>query len=155
MTNDTQMHACMIIANININEGKRRYERATQQLLKNALWNKGPYKTSISLGEWIRNKFGKVLLLPLLYCYAPLWALMGPYIGPYGPMWALMGPYGPLWVLLDKSSQVRTCPISDSWSNFACFGSKNKFLTKFLDDSAWFLLEKLKKHVILTKNPNI
>ena len=28
-------------------------------------------------------------------------------------------------------------------------------MTKFLNDSAWLLLEKLKKHVILTKNPNI
>ena len=34
-------------------------------------------------------------------------------------------------------------------------GFKIKFLTKFLNDSAWFLLEKLKKHVILTKNLNI
>ena len=24
----------------------------------------------------------------------PIWALMGPYMGPYGPMWALMGPPG-------------------------------------------------------------
>ena len=32
-----------------------------------------------------------------------------------GPIWALMGPYGPLWVLLDRSWQVRTCPISDFW----------------------------------------
>ena len=27
--------------------------------------------------------------------------------------------------------------------NFARFGSKTEFLTKFLDDSAWFCLEKL------------
>ena len=33
-------------------------------------------------------------------------------------------------------------------------GSKLGFLTKFLDDSAWFLQEKLKNHVILTKNLN-
>ena len=59
-------------------------------------------------------------------------------LGP-GPGW---GPYGPLWVLLDRSWQVRTCPISDFWSNFACFGFKIGFLTKFLDDSAWFSLEK-------------
>ena len=69
-----------------------------------------------------------------------------------GPGW---GPYGPLWVLLDRSWQVRTCPISDFWSNFACFGFRMRFLTKCLNDSAWFLLEKLKKHVIFTKNLNI
>ena len=34
-------------------------------------------------------------------------------------------------------------------------GFKIEFLTKLLDDSAWFLLEKLKKHIILTKNPNM
>ena len=39
--------------------------------------------------------------------------------------------------------------------NFARFGSKNICLMKCLDDSAWFLLEKLKKHVILTKNLDI
>ena len=32
----------------------------------------------------------------------------------------------------------------DFWTNFACFGSKN-ICMKFLDDSALFLLEKLKK----------
>ena len=26
--------------------------------------------------------------------YGPIWALMGPYMGPYGPIWALMGPPG-------------------------------------------------------------
>ena len=41
-------------------------------------------------------------------------------LGP-GPGW---GPYGPIWVLLDRSWQVRTYPISDCWSNFACFGFK-------------------------------
>ena len=35
-------------------------------------------------------------------------------------------------------------PCSDCWSNFAHFGSKTDFLMKFLDDSAWFCLEKLK-----------
>ena len=34
-------------------------------------------------------------------------------------------------------------------------GSRNGVLTKFIDDSASFLLEKLKNHVILIKNPNI
>ena len=63
-----------------------------------------------------------------------------------------MGPYG---AHMGPPGQVLAGPISDFWSNFACFGTKTKFLTKFLDDSAWFLLEKLKKHVILTKNLNI
>ena len=58
-------------------------------------------------------------------------------------------------VLLDWSWQVRTCPNHDFSSNFPRFGFKIRFLTKFLDDSAWFLLEKLKKHVIFTKNLNI
>ena len=53
------------------------------------------------------------------------------------------------------TGQVLAGPISDCWSNFVCFGFKIGFLTKFLDDSAWFLLEKLKKHVFSTKNPNI
>ena len=48
-----------------------------------------------------------------------------------------------------------TCQISDFSFNFTNFGFRNVFLTKILNDSAWFLLEKLKKHVILTKNPNI
>ena len=56
-------------------------------------------------------------------------------------------------VLLDWSWQVRTCPNRDFWSNFARFGFKIRFLTKFLDDSAWFLLEKLKKHVICYQKP--
>ena len=30
--------------------------------------------------------------------------------------------------------------------NFARFGSKTEFLIKFLDDSAWFCVEKLTKH---------
>ena len=36
-------------------------------------------------------------------------------------------------------------PCSDCWSNFAHFGSKTDFLMKFIDDSAWLCLEKLKK----------
>ena len=56
-------------------------------------------------------------------------------------------------VLLDWCWQVRTCPNHDFWSNLTRFGFKIRFLTSFLNDSAWFLLEKLIKHVILTKNP--
>ena len=68
-------------------------------------------------------------------------ALQGPGPGPYGP-------YGPIW--------------SDFWSNLVRFGSKIKLLTKFLDDSAWLCMEKLKNTVlrsnnqtILQKTPNI
>ena len=51
--------------------------------------------------------------------------------------------------------QVRACPISDFWSNFTRFGFKIRFLTKFHNDSASFLPEKPKKHIILIKNLNI
>ena len=51
--------------------------------------------------------------------------------------------------------QVRACPISDFWSNFTRFGFKIRFLTKFHNDSASFLPEKLKNQVILIKNLNI
>ena len=33
-------------------------------------------------------------------------------------------------------------------------GFKIQFLTKFLDDSAWFCVERLKKHSFETKNQN-
>ena len=68
-------------------------------------------------------------------------------LGP-GPGW---GPYGPLWVLLDRSWQVRTCSNHDFWLNFARVGFKICFLRKFLNDSAWFCLEKLKNMLFLTK----
>ena len=42
--------------------------------------------------------------------------------------------------------------IADFWFNFACFGSQTEFVTKFLDDSAGFCLEKLKKHGFDTKD---
>ena len=44
---------------------------------------------------------------------------------------------------------------SEFWSNFARFGSKLGFLTKFLNDSAWLLLQKLKKHSISIQSLNI
>ena len=47
--------------------------------------------------------------------------------------------------------QVRACLISDFWSNFTRFGFKIRFLTKFHNDSASFLPEELKKHIILIK----
>ena len=65
-----------------------------------------------------------------------------------GPKWALMGPPGQVLAGLDMSDFRLLV-------EFPHFGFKNRFLTKLIDDSAWFLLEKLKKHVILTKNLNI
>ena len=44
---------------------------------------------------------------------------------------------------------------SQSLVQFGTFGSRNGILTKFIDDSASFLPEKLNNHVILTKNLNI
>ena len=93
----------------------------------------------------------------------PIWALMGPYMGPYGPLWAHIwahiwahvGPYGSSWTGLGKSVNFPSTFRTTIWTNFACFGSKTEFLMKLLDDSASFLLEKLKNHIILTKNFNI
>ena len=70
---------------------------------------------------------------------------MGPYMGPYGSSWTGLG----------KSVNFPSTFRSDFWTNFARFGSKNNISMKYLNDSASFLLEKLKNHVILTKNPNI
>ena len=56
---------------------------------------------------------------------------------PYGPH---KGSYGPLWA-----------HVSDCWFNFACFGAETEFSTKFLNDSACFCEEKLKKHGFETK----
>ena len=53
-----------------------------------------------------------------------------------------LGAFGTWW----------TCPRSGFWSNFACFGSKTYFLMQFLNDSAWFCMEKVKKHSFETKN---
>ena len=98
---------------------------------------------------------------PIWALYGPIWAHMGPiwaHMGPYGPIWALMGPYGPIWVLLDRSWKKRQLSVNfpyDIWTNFARFGSQNGILMKFLNDSASFLLEKLKNHVVLATNLNI
>ena len=61
-----------------------------------------------------------------------------------GPGRAHIGLYGPI-----------CANISDFWFNFACFNSKTEFLTKFLNDSAWFCVEKLKKHGFETKKLQI
>ena len=66
--------------------------------------------------------------------------------------WTHMGPYG---AHMGPPGQVRTWPNQDFWSNLTRFGSRNGILTKWHNDSASFLLEKLKNQVILTKNPNI
>ena len=54
------------------------------------------------------------------------------------------------------SSRARAGPIwayiSDCWFNFVCFGSKAEFLTKFLNDSAWFCVEKLKNTFLRSKS---
>ena len=70
-------------------------------------------------------------------------------------IWAHMGPYGSSWTGLGKSVNFPSTFRKHFWTNFARFGSKNGILMKFLNDSASFLLEKLKNHVILTQSPNI
>ena len=80
---------------------------------------------------------------------------MGPYGAIYGPIWALMGPYGSSWIGLGRLRKLSVNFPLDFWTNFARFGFKTEFLMEFLDDSASFLLEKLKDYVILTKNLNI
>ena len=58
---------------------------------------------------------------------------------------------GPPGQVLEKASTFR----KTIWTKLEYFGSKTNFLMKFIDDSASFLLEKLKNHVILTINLNI
>ena len=60
-----------------------------------------------------------------------------------------------VFLSLWSQEKVRTWRKDEFRSNFTRFGSRNGILTKFIDDSAWFLLEKLKNHVILSKNLNI
>ena len=42
---------------------------------------------------------------PIRSGLGPIWALMGPYMGPCGPLWAHMGPYG---ALMGPPGQDRT-----------------------------------------------
>ena len=79
----------------------------------------------------------------------------GPYGPIYGPMWAHVGPYGSSWTGLGEGVNFPSTFRKTIWTNLARFGSKTHFLIKFLDDSALLLLEKLKNHIILTKNLNI
>ena len=61
-------------------------------------------------------------------------------------------PNSDLW----SQEEVRTWRKSEFWSNLPRFGSKNSILTKWHNDSASFLLEKLKNQIIfLIKNLNI
>ena len=79
-------------------------------------------------------------------------------MGPYGPIWA---PYGSIWALMGPPGQVLEDSVNFRklsvrlWTNFARFGSKTEFLIIFLNESASFLPEKLKNHVILSKDFNI
>ena len=85
----------------------------------------------------------------------PVVATWGPQ-GSTGPrVGAHMGPYGSSWTGLGKSVNFPSTFRKTIWTNFARFGSRNGILMKFLDDSASFLLEKLKNHVILIKNFNL
>ena len=72
-----------------------------------------------------------------------------------GPIWAHVGPYGPSWTGLGEGVNFPSTFRKTIWTNLARFGSKTDFLMKCLDDSASYLLEKLKNHVIFTKNHNI
>ena len=72
--------------------------------------------------------------------------------GPYGPIWAHVGPYVSSSTGLGRCGHVRF-PTFGPISHVS--GPKLGFLTKFIDDSASFLLEKLKNQVILIKNLNI
>ena len=92
----------------------------------------------------------------------------GPHMGPYAPILAHMDPqtsdsFLPLvrkdfpcvFLNLWNQEEVRTWRKSEFWSNLARFRSTNGILTKWPNDSASFLLEKLKNQVILIKNLNI
>ena len=83
--------------------------------------------------------------------WAHIWANMGPYGPIYGPIWAHMGPYGTSWIGLGRLRKLSVKLLDQ----FRTFRVQNLLLMKFLNDSASFLLEKLKNHVILTKNLNI
>ena len=77
---------------------------------------------------------------------------VGAHMGPYGPMWAHMGPYGSSWTGLGEGVNFPSTFRRDIWTNLVRLGSKTHFFMQFLDDSASLWLEKLKNHVVLTKN---
>ena len=63
-----------------------------------------------------------------------------------------MGPDGPIWALMGPPGQVLAGPISDFWSNFARFGLKIGFLTKFIDDSASLFAGEAQKSFYFDQN---
>ena len=64
---------------------------------------------------------------------------------------AHMGPYESSWTGLGRSGHVRF----PTFGRISHVSGPQIILTKFINDSAWFLLEKLKKHIIFTRNLNI
>ena len=72
-----------------------------------------------------------------------------------GPIWAHISPPGQVLDFRKLSVRFLSTFRKTIWTNFARFGSKTDLLMKFLDDSASFLLEKLKNHVILTQSPDM
>ena len=103
----------------------------TLKLPSNIVWR--PKTTFFSLTYFWR-KYSFPELFPLFKGPGRAHALFK------GPGQVHKGLYGPIWA-----------HISDFWFNFVHFGFKIDFLTKFLDDSAWFCVEKLKKHGFETK----
>ena len=78
---------------------------------------------------------------------------MGPiraHMGLYGPIWAHVGPPGQV---LEKASTFPQLSVETFGPISLKFGCKTKILTKFLNDSASFLLEKLKNHIIFDQKP--
>ena len=110
--------------------------------------NLGPVRVGARAGLGPSPGWGPVRVGAHMGPYGPLWAHIWAHMGPYGPIWAHMGPYGSSWTGLGKSVNFPSTFRKTIWTNFACFGSKTEFLMKFLDDSAWFCVEELKKHVV-------
>ena len=103
---------------------------------------------------------GAFSVLALCTRHGPLCVLPpGPGWGPVrvearsglGPIWAHMGPYGSSWTGLGRSGHVRFLIFGGIL--FVCFGFKIGFSTKFLDDSVWFLPEKLNKYFFVHQKP--
>ena len=104
---------------------------------------------------WFWNLWNSSGARILLLCHKCIGGCFGAHMGPYGPIWAHVGPYGSSWTGLGKSVNFPSTFRRDIWTHFARCGSKTKILMKFLNDSASFLLEKLKNQIIFAKNPNI
>ena len=64
----------------------------------------------------------------------PIWALMGPYMGPYGPIWAHVGPYGPIWALMG--------PYGPSWTGLGGLGRFRQISVTLLDKFRTFRVQK-------------